>query len=332
MTVKAEGATLLVQAKEDIMGEVKIGEKDKSETVCNITSFQGSAGTVYQATRTVALILANEAPEDRVFIIKVKPKVAEDWEETICEYTLKGTKVADDNAEFAMQFGRPDILYNITWKSGLQKPKYIDFYGAQKVKLVARTVNPRATVKYRIVDLDEKNIAGKEEGQLTNNKGTHISEDIELFPNKPTKIKLWGMSPSNATDNKKGKTVMTFNICPLAWSYENGNTIESFGKKAYDTIEVKEDSLGTDKKVYLLFAPWDKEQGYSIDNTALSTGQTAFELVKNENNKQYHKTSIDVSSLFAPSNPAQEVEAQLKVTAEGGTECFLYKVKIKKAL
>lgn len=336
--LKAETAQLLVQAKEDVIQEVKIGEEG-NQAHCDIVTFPGNLGTVYQATKNVSLMSATGEVEEKTFVITVTPKDTSEWAETICKFHLKGTKIDDDNAEFlviknASGKEEADIDTKVEWKAGFEDSRYAENYFTTAVILVARTVNPRATVMYRIVDLDGKDIQGKDASAMQKDLGEHTSEKITFFTDKPTRVKAWVVSPTNKTNEKKGTWFFTFNPLPLKWGYkdkENGADYES-DNKAYDVIEVEEAKLGQDKKIYLVFAPWNEQSGYSVALDAVSSPhQGALTALEGKSYfETYYKSAVDVSSLFGTS-AVSELPAQIKIMNKDGTKtCFIYEIKIKK--
>ena len=158
----------------------------------------------------------------------------------------------------------------------------------------------------------------------------HKSEKITLFSDKPTKIKLWVIAADGITINdEKGKWEMIYNPVDLAWEYENkGDKGYEYKKGAYDMIELEKDKV-TDpaKKIYLVFAPWKEDFGYTVVNTDLPQEQTPFVKIGAMNGAQeYYKTTVDVSSLLDGSK--QELMATLKMK-RNGKDCLTYNVKIK---
>ena len=331
-TLPAETANLLVQTKADVMLEVKIGE-DGNEETCQIITFTATDNsTVWQAQKNVSLVDSNGDAVEKTFAIKVKPKDATTYEETVCKYTLKGTKIAEDNAEFVWttgQYAAPKVLSNVEWMPGLENNEYIDDYGAKAVTLEAHTVSSKAKVKYQIVDMNDQPITGYNATDLTNTNGVHRSEKITLFTDKPTRIKAWVIAANGSTTNdSKGLWKMTYNPVPLVWSYEDRPNGGDYITKAYDLIEIEKAKI-TDpaKKIYLVFIPWKEADGYTVVNDSLPAEQTAFvKLGPIGNLQEYYKTSIDVTKLIDGS--ATELKATLKMK-KSGKDCLTYDVKIK---
>lgn len=333
VTFNSESAKLLVQAKLDVMGKVFIGEEGQ-EVECTITSFTSTTGaTIWQAEKSVSLVDANGDAATKTFIIKVTPKSSEDYRETVCRYIITGTKIPNNNAEFVWITGQepsPKVLSDIEWMPGLPTGGYADDYGAKAVTFEAHTISSRATVKYQILDMKGNAIQGYEAKNLTNENGVHKSEKITLFSDKPTKIKLWVIAADGITINdEKGKWEMIYNPVDLAWEYENkGDKGYEYKKGAYDVIELERDKV-TDpaKKIYLVFAPWKEDFGYTVVNTDLPQEQTPFVKIGAMNGAQeYYKTTVDVSSLLDGSK--QELMATLKMK-RNGKDCLTYNVKIK---
>ena len=331
-TLNGEKAQLLVQARADIMLEVKIGEKNVSEEVCNITTFKGSSNKqIWQADKDVSLVDASGNLAEKTFVIRVKPKDANEYEETVFECILKGTKIEANNAEFVWTAGqnpRPMVYSTIKWATGLEKNGYIDEYGAEAVTLQAYTVSPRAKVKYQIIDLDGNAIEGKNVEEMTNTDGVHKSAEITLFNDKPTKIKAWVVAEDNSTTNsEKGSWSMVYNPVTLAWSYENKPNGGDYTTKAYDVIEFDKNAVGADKKIHLVYTVWKEDDGYTVLSDNLPEGQDAFvKLGAKGNLEEYYKTAIDVTKLINGEVPELAVTLKMK---RNNVDCLTYNVKIK---
>ena len=333
-TIAGEKATLLVQTRTNVMKEVWIGVKD-SEVKCNIRSFSGSDGrTRWQADREVDLLVNNEVVE-QTFSIKIIPLDESEYEEARYEYTLTGTKIPATNAEFVWtgdQGSVPYLTHNIEWVDNTIAMQYSDMYGVKSDTITVKTVSPRASVKYQIVNpLTGKPIEGQSEREMTNdpsNKGTH-SAKVVMLPNQPTHLRLWVVAEDGRTkNNSKGAIAIAFNTAQLAWSYENESEGKNFRNNAYSVIEIDRNEVNaTDKKIYLAFSIYDEKYGYSVLNTDLPSYQTDFEKLDTLGKDfQSYKTSIDVSSLL--DNNQNELEAMVKVQ-KNNILCFTYKVKIK---
>ena len=330
-TLKAESVIISVEAESNIIAEVTIGEKEKDEQNCPVEEKILVTGKkIWEAQRDVSLLDDDGNAIQKTFRIIVKPIDTESYREATCEYIIKGTKIPKDNAEFVLTNKKvPDIRSINDWIPSLES-NLSDDYGVKAVKLTAYTVSPKAKVMYQIIDLDDKAIEGFPEKEMTNNKGTHTSEKITMFENKPTRIKLYVIAEDGHTTNdKKGVWKFTYNPVPLTYGYENHEKGAKYTTKAYDTIEIDKTQIGADKKIYLIFAPWNEKSGYSILNSGLPSFQT--DCVKLEalgKYQQYYKTSIDVSTLISEPPTQTELEAVFKLQKKG-IECIHYKVKIK---
>ena len=333
-TLPNESARLSVQASENIMHTVEIGEEGSEET-CTINKFKDAENEdAWSASRVVSLLDNTGNATEKTFVIKVTPKDASKYEVTICKYTLKGTKISEDNAEFEWTVGshaRPKLYDTVEWEEGLNS-RYKDDYGSKAVTLEAHTVSPRAKVKYQIIDMEDKPIPGKEAKEMTKINGVHRSEKIELFVDKPTRIKAWVVAEDGHTTNdERGLWKFTYNPAPLAWEYENkgdeGKGAE-YKTKAYDVIELEKDKVNkTDKKIYLVFVAWNEDQKYTVVNDGLPQEQTAFVKIGAVNaDQEYYKTTVDVSKLL--DGQAQELKATLKMKRDG-KDCLTYNVTIK---
>lgn len=328
-TLKAENATLLAQITSDtaVMEKVEIGEAGQQLEECTITNFQGSKGKVWSADKDVTLTPNVE----KIFVIRITPKDTATYPVVECKYYLTGTTVPNNNAEFVFNANKKPIVFTKnTWKAGLEGNKYIDDYGAEKVTLIARTVSPRANVKWQFVNpLDDTPIAGKNGDFVSNNKGTHTAQDIELYVDKPTKVKAWVIAEDGHTiDNEKGGWTFTYNNVPLWWSYDKDETADGFKTAAYDTIEIKKNDV-KDGKIAILVAPWNSDDGYSVDNTGLPSEQAPFENKGAFGDFQtYYKTIIDVSKMIAEPPTQDKVEVLLKMNKKG-IPCLTYKITVK---
>lgn len=328
-TLKAETAQLLVQAKNDVMLEVYIGEQS-NEVQCEITTFKASGGgTIWQSEKYISLIDSSGNVVAKTFVIKVKPKDADIYEEATCKYTLKGTKLPTTNAEFVWTGGKypsPKVLSKIDWIQGLNN-RYSDDYGATAVTLTAYTLSVQAKVKYQIVDLEDKPIAGYAEKEMINEGGVHKSEKVDLFTDKPTRIKAWVVAADgNTIDNVKGLWKKTYNPVPLTWGYEDKTEGSDYTTKAYDLIEIVKGDV-KDNKIYLVFVLLNGEDGYNVVNENLPEQQTDFVKMGALNNwKDYYKTTVDVSKLLDDSVP--ELNAILRMK-KNGIDCLTYEIKIK---
>ena len=330
--VEKEDVIIAATCRQDLMKEVKIGEKDSSGNVINekIISinkvYTYGSNFYYEASLEVAL-----SPNvEKHFVIKVIPKEVEDYEEVSCDYYLQGTAIPNNNAEFVYGSGQnPGPVYEtIEWLEGVMGKDATD-YGAKTVILKARTLSPRAKVKYQIVNpVEDKDIASYTVQEMQNTLGHHESPIITLFDDKPTKIKVWVVAEDgNTTNEQRGRWGRIYNYVPLTYGYKDTTSGQEYTNKAYDLIELDKASIQSDKKVYLVFAPWKEEKGYTVVKEGLPAYQTAFvKLGLHQNEQELYKTSIDVSSLLGSTPSTLEAILNIK---KGEKECLTYKVKIK---
>jgi len=330
--VGKEDVILAATCRQDLMREVKIGEKDSSGTVINEKTVPIKKVSTwgdnfyYESSLEVALT----ADVEKHFVIRVIPKEADDYDEVSCDYYLTGTAIPNDNAEFVFGSGQnPGPVYEtIEWLEGVDGKDPTD-YGVKTVVLKAKTLSPRAKVKYQIVNpIEDKDIVGYTVQEMQNTSGHHESPAITLFDDKPTKIKVWVVAEDgNTTNEQRGRWGRIYNYVPLTYGYSDTTTGQEYTNKAYDLIELDKTSIQSDKKVYLVFAPWKEEKGYTVVNNDLPAYQTTFvKLGLHQNEQELYKTSIDVSSLLG--GTPSTLEAILKIK-KGEKECLTYKVKIK---
>ena len=254
------------------------------------------------------------------------------YRETEFTYTLKGKKVADNNAEFVNKGTsttfKPKVSNHIEWKAGITPPEYINEYGAIATTLTAYTVSSRSKVKYKKINpINDSDIIGEAEHEMTNTHGMHTAR-IEFFPFKPTKIKVWVIAPDgNTTHKKKGEYSYTYNPTPLRFDYATHTVGGSFPKDniSYDTIEIDTNKVVANK-LYVVFCPWPEKDGYTIDNSALPPHQQAFTKLDATKSRQWWQTIIDVKDVI-DNNNTLEIQCPIK---KDGVECFTYKVTIKK--
>ena len=309
-TLNAEYATLSVQIPtEDLMQKVEIGvENDLKE--CNIATFKTSGGTiVYQATSQVPLNTSSE----KTYVIKVTPKDASQYAIVECKYHLKGTSISNTNAEFVQtEENKPDVKVNIEWNEGLEDTMYVDGYGAKKVTLTARTVSPRATVKYQFINPVSNTAIPDTEKTMANNNGIHKAEGIELYQDKPTKIKVYVVAEDAHTqDEVYGIWQYTYNKVSLLWNSDASPQLSDFLTFAYDKIEVERNKI-KDGKVHLCAITLNKGFGYAMDDTDLPEEQSPFEGKEALGYYHYIYTStVDVSKLL--NGEVNEIKAHIKV-------------------
>ena len=335
-TLGVEATTILVQARRDILKDVIIGEKDKNEKKCNIIKFGDDSLSFWNAERTLALIGSDGIANEKTIVIKAIPKDADAFVPFTCEYKLTGTKVPANNAKFEKNQNGPIVLSSVKYKAGLES-ETINDYGAESLILKAYTISPRATVKYQLVDMMGKPLPNAEIKEMTKDfEGLpiHTSENITLFEDKPTRIKAYVIAEDGSVDNADGLYFRTYNPIALKWDYSKKQKGVDFENTGYDVIEIERSQI-EDDKIYLAFAPWRKELGYKIaTNSNFAAYQDAFDETPDifNQNRQWYKTTINVSDLTKATNPAQELEVILPLQKKVGAtyiDCFTYKVKIK---
>lgn len=323
-TLNSEWTEFFVQADDDVMQSVTIDGEEST-----VKEAIDTGGTkFYHAKKICELPFDNE----KNFTIKVIPKDTSTYRETEFTYTLKGKKVADNNAEFVNKGTsttfKPKVSNHIEWKAGITPPEYINEYGAIATTLTAYTVSSRSKVKYKKINpINDSDIIGEAEHEMTNTHGMHTAR-IEFFPFKPTKIKVWVIAPDgNTTHKKKGEYSYTYNPTPLRFDYATHTVGGSFPKDniSYDTIEIDTNKVVANK-LYVVFCPWPEKDGYTIDNSALPPHQQAFTKLDATKSRQWWQTIIDVKDVI-DNNNTLEIQCPIK---KDGVECFTYKVTIKK--
>ena len=326
-TLDAEVVTLAVQALNDDMGDVNIGIKGDLKWCPVKKLIDNSGNPYYEARKVVSLPLDRE----KEIVIEVKPKNTNKYGNATCTYKLKGTKVARKNAEFAKNHkNEPDIVSLIDWKDG-KTGYYADDYGAEKLVIVARTKSPRAQVKLEFLDIENNSISGTKKS-LTYNKSedTHTSEKLTLYPNKPTRLKVWVIAEDNFTeDSVNGVWTYDYNPIKLAWGYQDKEKVADYASFAYDEILIEKTQIQSNNKIYILFGMYDEENyHYTVDNNALPTGQDFLFKFAKSDGLQYYKSSIDVTELIKDDATIDHMEAICKVKKDDVLR-FTYKVNIK---
>lgn len=325
-TLEAECATLLLQSKEDVIGSVEIGE------VGNLSSPQvekhtdASGNFFWEAKKRVHL----DTETGKVFVLKVTPKDTNEYLPVECRYTLKGTAIGKQNAEFKKDANeRPIVLSNIDWKEGLEGNNFVEAYGAQKLVLEAHTKSPRAHVKAQFVDpLTDLPLQDSPVIDLSVNEfGEHISSKISLLEYRPTKMKIWVVAQDNSTvDAENGQVFVTYNPILLNFGYEKKPESIKYPNKAYGEVEVEKEKVKADGKIYLVFGIWKEDYGYTVDNSNLTNKQSKFLKLEAVDDLDYYRTAVDVKSILE--RKEDYVEAYLNIKLEN-KHCFTYKVKIK---
>lgn len=346
--VEDEKAIIRVQARMDIMKKVVIGEEGKDEVECSVVAMKDNNNQPYwEAMREVPLVEGNNTPEKKI-VIRVTPIDADLFAPATCNLSITGTKKAPDSAAFKKdKHGEFEINGEVVeMLEGCDARGYRD-YGVKVVRLNAKTVSSEATVKYSIIGLDGASIGfigadGKPdpavlEKTMTNTDGEHVSEDIRLFEDKPTRVKLWVISKDGQTDDQNGLYTQFLNYMEVGWAYTKPNKanseleLEDYEYKAYDVVKINKDSIPADGKIHFLFKTWEKYIYYIVPDD-VAEGQTPFEEAKDLSPSfQYcYTTALDVSSL--KTEPTKELLVQCRIKNSESVpndSCFVYKLKVK---
>ena len=346
--VEDEKAIIRVQARMDVMKKVVIGEEGKDEVECSVVAMKDNNNQPYwEAMREVPLVEGNNTPEKKI-VIRVTPIDADLFAPATCNLSITGTKKAPDSAAFKKdKHGEFEINGEVVeMLEGCDARGYRD-YGVKVVRLNAKTVSSEATVKYSIIGLDGASIGfigadGKPdpavlEKTMTNTDGEHVSEDIRLFEDKPTRVKLWVISKDGQTDDQNGLYTQFLNYMEVGWAYTKPNKanseleLEDYEYKAYDVVKINKDSILADGKIHFLFKTWEKYIYYIVPDD-VAEGQTPFEEAKDLSPTfQYcYTTTLDVSSL--KTEPTKELLVQCRIKNSESIpndSCFVYKIKVK---
>ena len=347
-TVEGEKATIRVQARMEIMQKVVIGEEGKDEAECSVVAMKDNNNQPYwEALREVPLLEGNNTPEKKI-VIRVTPMDADLFAPATCNLRITGTKKAPDSAAFKKnKYGEAEIGGEVVEMLEGCDARYYTDYGVKVVRLNAKTVSPEASVKYSVVGLDGNSIGfigadGKPdpavlEKTMTNSSGEHVSEDIRLFEDKPTRVLLWVVSKNGQTDAKNGLVLKILNYMELGWAYTKPNKanseleLEDYESKAWDVVKINKDSIPADGKIHFLFKTLEKYI-YPIVADDVAEGQTPLEEAKDLSPTfQYcYTTTLDVSSL--KTEPAKELLVQCRIKNSESIPndlCFVYKIKVK---
>lgn len=324
-TLKKEIVNLVVQldGKDDVMEKVEIGEKDGVLQSCKITKHQNELASYYSAGMDILL-----AQTEKVYIIKVTPKDKAKYATVECKFYLTGTKIDDDNAEFMLNDKhKPQVSTFLTWKDEILKSRYYNDYGVAKIKLIAKTKSPRAKVKYQFIDaVTNVAIDGTTYDLTSDNKGNHVSQEISLYEDKCTKVKVWVVSKNGTTDDVSGVWYREFNEVPTFWSAEAAPTGEELAKnKVYDKIEVNKADVKAGK-IHLAIIVWNENEGHSVLSDGLGTGCVPFKKIAQLPNKKQEmwQGSVDVSSM----NAGESKDVYIKIDKKG-ILCINHKITIK---
>ena len=343
--VNGETALVLVQAKSDIMKSVTITVKDvdSAPVVCDIDALKdGENVPFWQATRDVNLLDGEQTPE-RTVIIKVEPKEPKKYLPATRTYKITGTKIAKNNAKFVVEKNRPKLYVQVEYKEGAEG-EYIDDYGTTSIKFTGvYTESAKATVRYAVVspsgdmiDFPTGTTPTEKYKVMTNNNGVHTTESINLFTDKPTRLKAWVVAEDGSTDDINGLYTIHLNPISLRWSYEAKDNstakFEDFENIAYDVIEIKKSEIkDSDKHIYVAINVWDDDNGgFKVKDTE---GQGSFEkLEQTADEKDGLKQSYMLKFNVAKLKDGSENELTFKCNMwdkELKKDCFTYVVKVK---
>ena len=347
-TVEGEKAIIRVQARMEIMQKVVIGEEGKDEVECGVVAMKDNNNQPYwEALREVPLVEGNNTPEKNI-VIRVTPIDADLFAPATCNLSITGTKKEPDSAAFKKdKHGEAEINGEVVEMLEGCEARYYTDYGVKVVRLNAKTVSSEASVKYSVVGLDGNPIGfigadGKPdpavlEKTMTNTSGEHVSDDIRLFEDKPTRVLLWVVSKNGQTDAKNGLVLKILNYMELGWAYTKPNKnnseleLEDYESKAWDVVKINKDSIPADGKIHFLFKTLEKYI-YPIVADDVAEGQTPFEEAKDLSPTfQYcYTTTLDVSSL--KTEPTKELLVQCRIKNSESIpndSCFVYKIKVK---
>ncbi len=341
-----EVVEFMVESSDDIIGEVIINDGTK-EYKPEVKLFPETPeySEYYLALKTCLLSTENFT----TFTITIKPKDAYIYLDSVYTYTLKGTKVANNNAEFIIvntgtteePEESPNLVCDITWVEGCASQNYED-YGAKSLKMTAHTVSPRASVyvkKVSPLNASETLLEGEQEIKLDNENGVH-TKDITLFANKPTKLIAYVKAEDGVTTNdEKGKWQVIFNAVDLFWGYDDSKLgtkdLRENANKAYAEIKAKKTDA-TANKVFIAFGIWDENTGFKPDESIEK--MTDYKVLDSYGDPDYglftaYQFSVDVSTLNV--GQSKEIDIPVMRIADDENEpldepikAFTYKVKI----
>ena len=338
--LSTETVEFIVQSKKDIVEKAIINDGVKDHEL-NLKEVQAAQGSTLYGARLLLLLRTDDFV---TYKIKVIPKDKTRYNETNVSYKLKGTKIADNNAEFVyINDGNEDsplVVCDIKWEQDYESRFYED-YGALSIKMTAQTVSPRASVFLKIVNpLDDSPIATSPEVQLTNNLGMHTG-DITLFNDKPTKLIAYVKAgDGNTTNETRGKWQVVFNSVDLFWGYDDSKLsteeLRKTATKAYSEIEVVK-TQATLGKVYMAFSIWDESVGFKPSDAVQAMAEFAkLDTVGNDEDGKHtaYKFSVDISSLNVGEEKNIEIPI-MRIASPDGTaldepfKAFTYKIKLK---
>ena len=317
---------------EEIMASVKInGENVGIEK----KAAEVGEGFFYEAAKAVSVGVS--ATEFTTITISVTPKDASKYRETTFTLKLRATKSFDkNNGKFAFnQQGNQIVDFNVEWSGSQSNP---DDHGAKSVIIKFYTESPHARVRYRTLFIArDKTYSKVFEEVITpyqyakHVKDEHTTQKIQLAHNTPITVQAEVMPYEGNTDQDAGVFYFTFNPVTLLWNYQEGT---NHGDYANAITELQTSSSGVkipvikiDKnqvqggKIYLALSAWKSDFDCAVDNS----GAVKFSELNVDEDRQWYKASIDVSSL---QNATDEVEVSFPLLFKNQPS-FTYKFKIK---
>jgi len=314
-------ATLSFKVKADVVAGVRMGKSGSLSNVEFPEYKDENNQSYWEASKEVEL---SNSPED--WIIEVTSKAPTEYAKVEAKFNLQGTDVNENDARFIHENGEARVYPKAKRMEGVNGT-YIDTYGVESVDFTAYTMTKESKVKYvRVNDLTDVKMEGEEEKELTRETGTRkLTGNVEVYKNKPTKIKLWVVGKDSTTTNDThGVYKLRINSTPLYWGYKGFKKINK-GTEAYDEIEIKKSKV-KNGKICVIFAPWNERLGFSIDTTATAgPWQERFDFAGTVPLRSLYRTFVTVGDM-AP-NTSREVLCKV-VQESDSKEVFVYKAKI----
>ncbi len=323
-----------VSSSRDVIKEVVLEESGKAPQKLTPIIEKVALGKKYYTRFYIDDIPLENVAEPREIKITIKPKETDKYDEVVWVFCLKQFDETD-SAEFqggVTGSGRfePSIMKNIGWYDK-KEHQYIDDYGSKTMILSVRTVSKEASVYYQIVGSDGKSYNGSEEKKMVNNGDTsHKSEEIILFEDKPTNIKVWVVSRTGKRRNDdRGVWNFTANPVPMRWGYsftDDPAKVQGVDyNEGYDVIKIDRNKV-KNGKLYVSFGIWDV---YEVGKEGLASEQKPFNKMKmNEENIQiqWYTTEVNISQLIDDNKESLEIILPI---LEKGVPCFTYKTTLR---
>lgn len=343
ITVNSEKMTLVVQSPFDVMGKVKIGIKGEDLKECEIKQRKAvGTGRVFWEARCDIVLVENNVVAEKTISAIVEPKDLEQYKQTNLEFFATGTS-GFNNAEFE-QLGKygAKVKAENEWKTGCES-KYMDDYGAIATRLTFYTVHPRANVKYAIVGEDGLIADSSVKNATNKGDGSHTSERITFFDNKPTRVKAWVIAEDGVTeDGKKGVYYFDANSVLVNYRYtaptgaQGQLEMKDFTHEGASVIRLNENDIQADKTIHLIFGILtDKDtEPFIIVEDDVKEGQTNFKKAKKDlkAGRQCYVTSVNIEKLLEDEANGGVKEIPIKChikKTEGAVSCFTYELKLR---